>query len=110
MDLPPVLAVARPFLCDVHHCQVQHFYKAVVGGEHGFELGCFPELAVKPFETICRVDQKPDRFLILEISGQGCPSVVPGFVDFRVFGVPFVPKQFQLIQGGLLCRGSVYAF
>lgn len=77
MDLSPVLAVARPFLCDVHHCQVQHFYKAVVGGEYGFGFGYFPQLAVEPFDRIRRVYQPPDRFWILEIRGQGCPVFIP---------------------------------
>lgn len=109
MDLPPVLAVARPFLCDVHRCQVQHFLKAVVGGEHGFGFGYFSKLPVEPFDRIRRINQPPDRFRILEISGQGCPVVMPGLVDFRVFGVPFVSEQFQLLLGALLGRGSVYA-
>ena len=33
---------------------------------------------------------------------------MPGFVDFRVFGVPFVQKQLQLIQGGLLLIGHKF--
>ena len=36
MDLSPVLAVACPFLRDIHHCQIQHFQQAVVGRKYGF--------------------------------------------------------------------------
>ena len=99
MDLAPVLPVACPFLRNVHHGQIQHFQQAVIGWEYGFGFGHFPQLAVEPFDCIRRVNQTPHRFWIFEISGQCRPVVVPGLVDFRVFGIPFVPKQFQLIPG-----------
>ena len=41
-DLPPILTVACPFFCDIHHRKIQHFQKAVIRREDCFALGHFP--------------------------------------------------------------------
>ena len=77
MDLSPVLAVPSPFFRDIHRCQIQHFQQAVVRWKYRLGFRHFPQLPVKSFYGICRVNQPSYRFRILEIGGKGCPVVVP---------------------------------
>ena len=43
---------------------------------------------------ICGVNQASYCLWIFEISGQSCPVIIPGFMDFRVLGIPFIFEQF----------------
>ena len=38
---------------------LQHFEKTVIGRKHGFRLGYLPELTVKAFNRVGRIDQPP---------------------------------------------------
>lgn len=57
MDLSPILTVSRPFLGDIYHGQIQHFQETVIGWKYRFGFGDFPELAVKSFDCIGRINQ-----------------------------------------------------
>ena len=94
MNLSPVLPMASPFFRDIHSCQIQHFQKAVIRRENRFAFSHFPELTIESFNGICGVNQASYCLRIFEISGQGCPVIMPGFIDFRVLGIPFIFKQF----------------
>mgnify|MGYP007073729069 CR=1 FL=1 len=65
MDLSPVLPVSGPFFRDIHGCQIQHFQKAVIRRKNRLAFGHFPELAVKSFDVVGRIDQASDCFWIL---------------------------------------------
>ena len=56
--------------------------------------GIITELTVEAFNGICGVNQASYCLWIFEISGQGCPVIIPGFIDFRVLGIPFIFEQF----------------
>lgn len=77
MDLSPVLAVPRPFLGDIHSCQIQHFQQAVIRWKYRFRFGNFPKLTVKALNSIGSINEPSDSFRILEISGESCPVVMP---------------------------------
>ena len=94
MDLSPVLPVSGPFFRDIHGCQIQHFQKAVIRRKYRLAFSHFPELAVESFNGICGINQPSYCLRIFEISGQGCPVIIPGFIDFRVLGIPFIFEQF----------------
>ena len=94
VDLPPVLPVSGPFFRDIHGCQIQHFQKAVIRRKYRLAFSHFPELAVESFNGICGINQPSYCLRIFEISGQGCPVIIPGFIDFRVLGIPFILEQF----------------
>ena len=94
VDLPPVLPVSGPFFRDIHSCQIQHFQKAVIRRENRFAFSHFPELTIESFNGICGVNQASYCLRIFEISGQGCPVIMPGFIDFWVLGIPFILEQF----------------
>ena len=47
VDRAPVLSPARPFFRDVHHGEIEHLEKTVVGGKDGFRFSHFPKLAVE---------------------------------------------------------------
>ena len=78
MDLAPVLTVTGPFLCDIDHCQIQHFQKAVIRGKYRLRFRYFPKLPIESFDGIRCIDQAADCFRILEISRQIRPVLVPG--------------------------------
>ena len=65
MDLSPILTVSRPFLGDIYHGQIQHFQETVIGWKYRLGFGDFPELAVKSFDGVGRIDQASDCFWIL---------------------------------------------
>ena len=77
MDLPPVLTVACPFFCNVHHCQIQHFEQTVIAWEYGFGFRDFSQLPVKSFDRIGRINQAPDSLRILEIGRKIYPVIFP---------------------------------
>jgi len=79
MNLPPILSAPGPFSRDIHGCEIEHFEQAVITGEHGFAFGYFPELPIKAFDGIRRVDELPDFARVLEIGGQLRPIIAPGF-------------------------------
>ena len=87
MDLSPVLPVTGPFFRDIHGCQIQHFQKAVIRRKYRLAFSHFPKLTVESFNGICGINQTSYSFWILEISGQCCPVIMPGFIDFRVLGI-----------------------
>ena len=97
MDLSPVLPVSGPFFRDIHGCQIQHFQKAVIRRKYRLAFSHFPELAVESFNGICGINQPSYCLRIFEISGQGCSVIIPGFIDFRVLGIPFILEQFRFI-------------
>ena len=97
MNLSPVLPMASPFFRDIHSCQIQHFQKAIIRRENRLAFGHFPELTIESFNGICGVNQPSYCLRIFEISGQGCPVIMPGFIDFWVLGIPFILEQFQFI-------------
>lgn len=107
MDLPPILTVAGPFFSDIDHCQVQHFQKAVIRWEYSLGFRYFPKLAVEPFDGVSRIDQTADGFRILEIRGQNWPFLLPGFVDFGIFDVPFL-AEFLQIGRAVVSSGAEY--
>lgn len=76
MDLFPVLTMPCPFLCDVHHRQIQHFQQTVVSRENGFGFCHLAQLAVKAFNGVGRINQASDCFRIFEIGGQSCPIIM----------------------------------
>lgn len=82
VDRAPVLPSASPFLCNIHHGQIQHFQQAVICGEHGFCLGHFPKLSVKALDGIGRIDQAANLLGVLEIGAEIRPVVPPGRRDF----------------------------
>ena len=84
MDLSPVLPVTGLFFRDIHGCQIQHFQKAVIRRKYRLAFSHFPKLTV---DGICGINQTSYSFWILEISGQCCPVIMPGFIDFRVLGI-----------------------
>ena len=84
MDLSPVLTVAGPLFRDVHRRQVQHFQETVIRWENRLGFRYLPELAVKAFNRVGRVDQAPDSFRILEIGRQIGPAFRPGLVNLRI--------------------------
>lgn len=49
VDHAPVLASADPLFRSIHHCQIQHLQKTVIGGKYGLYLCHFPALAVESF-------------------------------------------------------------
>jgi len=67
VDRAPVLPPACPLLRDVHHGEIEHLEKAVVGGKDGFRFGHFPKLAVEALDGVGGVDQPPQLLRILEI-------------------------------------------
>ena len=65
--------------------------------EKCFTFGHFLELAVEFLNGICDINQTSDCFRIFEINRQCCPVIMPRFIDFKVLGIPFILKQFQII-------------
>ena len=106
VDRAPVLPPARPFLRDVHHGEIEHFEKAVVGGKDGFCFGHFPKLAVEALDGVGGVDQPPHLLRILEIGAEIRPILPPGLRDFGVFLIPAFSEDVQSVQSGLFiyCR------
>ena len=82
MNLSPVLPMASPFFRDIHSCQIQHFQKAVIRWENRFAFSHFPELTIESFNGICGVNQASYCLRIFEISGQGCPVIMPELCTF----------------------------
>ena len=76
VDLVPVLTPSVPLFRNVHYRQIQHFQQTVVRLEYGFCLGDLPQLAVKTFNRVRRIDQAADCFRVLEIRAQ-IRSVLP---------------------------------
>ena len=67
---------------------LQHFEKTVIGRKHGFRLGYLPELMVKAFNRVGRIDQPPKFLRKLEIGTEICPVIPPRLRNFGVFLVP----------------------
>ena len=88
MNHAPVLFAAGPLFRDVDHRQIQHFEKAVIGWKHGFRFGYLPELTVKAFNRVGRIDQPPECLRKLEIGTEICPIIPPRLRDLRIFLVP----------------------
>ncbi len=88
MNHAPVLPAAGPLFRDVDHRQIQHFEKAVIGRKHGFRLGYLPELTVKAFNRVGRIDQPSERLRKLEIGTEICPVTPPRLRNLGVFLVP----------------------
>jgi hypothetical protein len=59
-----------PFLFDVTMGQINQLQQGHIGSEAAFCLSDFPDLAVKPFDGIGRVDQLSDSRVVSEIGGQ----------------------------------------
>ena len=108
MDHAPILASARPFLCNIHHSQVEHFQQAVIGRKNGLSLGHFPQLAVKALNGVGGVDQPAYLLRILEVSTQIGPVVLPGDGDFGIFLVPMLRENLQCVQSSVFIHRRVY--
>ena len=93
----PSPAYDRFIFFDIHGCQIQHFQKAIIRWKNSFVFGDFPELTVESFNGIFGINQASYCLWIFEISGQGCPVIIPEFIDFRLLGITFIFKQFQFI-------------
>ena len=70
VDQAPILSAASPLFRDVHHSQIQHFQKAVIGWEHGFSLGHLAKLTVESLNGIGRVNQPPHFLGIFEVGAE----------------------------------------
>ena len=82
MNLASVLIVTRPLLRDIHHGQIQHFQETLIGRKHRLGFCDLPQLTVKSFDCISRIDQATICFQILEIGGKIRPVVFPRFCLF----------------------------
>ena len=97
----PVHAPSRPFFRNVHHRQLQHFQKTVVGWEYGFRFGHLPQLTVEAFDGIRGINQPADGVGKLEISAQIYPVFPPGCSDPGIF---LPPDFLKIIQSRQRCR------
>jgi hypothetical protein len=52
MNLTPVPTAAGPLFCDVDHCKIKHFEKAIVSRKNTFVFGDFSELAIKSIDSV----------------------------------------------------------
>ena len=93
MNHAPVLPAAGPLFRDVDHRQIQHFEKAVIGRKHGFRLGYLPELTVKAFDRVGRIDQPPKCLRKLEIGTELCPVIPSRLRNLRILLVPVFCKR-----------------
>ena len=95
-----------PFLCNIHHGQMQHFQQAAIRREDRLCLGRFPQLSVKSFDCVGRIDQTAHLLRVLEIGAQVGSILPPGPSDLGVFSVPAFRKSVQcsnLIDSGVGC-------
>lgn len=67
MNLTPVLAVAGPFLRDIHHRQIQHFYQTIVRGKYGLRVCHFSQLAFEFLNRMSRINQVSHCLRILKV-------------------------------------------
>ena len=67
VDYAPVFASAGPFLCDVYHCQIQHFEQGIVCRKYGFGFRDFPELSVEAFDYVRGVYERPYFLRVFEV-------------------------------------------
>ena len=101
MDQAPILSAASPLFRDVHHGQIQHFQKAVIGWEHGFSFGHLAKLTIEFLNGIGRVNQPPHFLGIFEVGAEIGPVVPSGL---RNPGVFLVPMLCEGVQGVQCCR------
>ena len=67
---------------------LQHFEKAVIGRKYGLRLGYLPELTLKAFNRVGRIDQPPKCLRELEIGTEICPVIPPRLRNLRILLVP----------------------
>lgn len=84
----PVLPSPGPFLCNVHHGEIQHFHQTVIRRKNGLGFCNFAKLAVNALNGIGRVDQPANLFREFEICAQVCSILPPGSSDPGIFLSP----------------------
>ena len=77
IDDTPVLPSASPFLRNIHHGQIKHLKKAVVGRKDRSGFGYLPELTVEALYGVGGIDQPAYLLRILEIGTQIRPVIPP---------------------------------
>ena len=77
MNLPPILAPARPFFGNIHHGKIEHFEQTVIGRKNTLVFGDFPQLTIESLNGICRINQGSDFYGVFEIGCQIYPIISP---------------------------------
>lgn len=97
MDLP------QPCLCPVHFFVMSTVARYSIlnrlssVGNTVFAFVTFLSCRLKPSIALVVWISRLTPFRVLETGGKGCPVVMPGLVYLRIFGIPFLPKQFQFL-------------
>ena len=110
MDHTPILPTTGPFFRNIHRCKIEHFQQAFVARKNSFIFCYLTQLSVKGFDRIRCVNQASDRFRILEIGRKKRPVIVPGFIDFWIFIVPFCLKAFECFQSEFFALSGIDTF
>src|SRR3712207_7292332 len=59
-------------------CKINQFFKGCIRGEHALVLCHLTDLAVIPFNSICRIYKLTDSRSVLEAFRQLIPIILPG--------------------------------
>ena len=91
----PVLAASVPVLYDALRGQVKHLAQGIVIGKGRLVLGDLSELAVQPFNDVCRVDDLPDLRRVFKEGAQDLPVLLPAFHAGRILFAPGLGENTQ---------------
>ena len=92
MNLPPVLALSRPFFRNVYHCKIKHLQKAVICRKYAFAFCNFAKLSLGRLVLVFQ------------------PPIISGFADFQDFAHQFYCVSIFVFQNKYMPFSCFYLF